>query len=193
MPRRLLNGDGAIVSCGGDEGLLLDRDDVVFLREACEAKRSPDVWQCLARLKKGKSSTDGVTAEMLLALPEEQIVCLARNIQNMFSSLNLPGDMVSGHGVSHSQKATSERSQRVSSHQLPDTFRKLQKKPSSPLPKNTPSQPFLPKKTPSSKSTPSTSSKKKHTHHPTQKTPPPSTPRKNTPLAVISWKSRHKL
>ena len=46
------------------------------------------VWQCLARLKKGKSSPDGVTAEMLLALPEEQIVCLARNIQNMFSSLN---------------------------------------------------------------------------------------------------------
>ena len=42
---------------------------------------SRDVWQCLAMLKKGKSSPDGVTAEMLLALPEEQIVCLARNIQ----------------------------------------------------------------------------------------------------------------
>ena len=29
-----------------------------------------------------------LTAEMLLALLEEQIVCLERNIQNMFSSLN---------------------------------------------------------------------------------------------------------
>ena len=56
---------------------------------AQEIEVSPrEVWQCLARLKKGKSSPDGVTAEMLLALPEEQIVCLARNIQNMFSSLN---------------------------------------------------------------------------------------------------------
>ena len=43
MLRRLLNEDGAIVivCCGGDEGLLLDRDEWVFLREACEAKRSP--------------------------------------------------------------------------------------------------------------------------------------------------------
>ena len=56
---------------------------------AQEIEVSPrDIWQCLARLKKGKSIPDGVTAEMLLALPEEQIVCLARNIQNMFSSLN---------------------------------------------------------------------------------------------------------
>ena len=55
---------------------------------AQEIEVSPrDVWQCLARLKKGKSSPDGVTAEMLLALPEEQILCLARNIQVMFSSL----------------------------------------------------------------------------------------------------------
>ena len=38
--------------------------------------------------KKGKSSPDGVTAEMLLALPEEQILCLARNMQDLFSSLN---------------------------------------------------------------------------------------------------------
>ena len=75
---------------------------------AQEIEVSPrDIWQCLARLKKGKSSPDGVTTEMLLALPEEQIVCLARNIQNMFS-------------VSHSKKTTSERPQRVPSHQLPD-------------------------------------------------------------------------
>ena len=32
----------------------------------------------------------------------------------------LSGDMVSGHGVSHSQKTTSEGSQRVSSQELPD-------------------------------------------------------------------------
>ena len=56
---------------------------------AQEIEVSPrDIWQCLARLKKGKSNPDGVTAEMLLALLEEQSVCLARNIQNMFSSLN---------------------------------------------------------------------------------------------------------
>ena len=56
---------------------------------AQEIEVSPrDVWQCLARLKKGKSSPDGVTAEVLLALPEEQILCLARNIQSMFSSFN---------------------------------------------------------------------------------------------------------
>ena len=56
---------------------------------AQEIEISPrDVWQCLARLKKGKSSPDGVMAEMLPALPEEQILCLARNIQAMFSSLN---------------------------------------------------------------------------------------------------------
>ena len=56
---------------------------------AREIEVSPrDVWQCLARMKKGKSSPDGVTAETLLALPEEQMVCLARNIQNMFSLLN---------------------------------------------------------------------------------------------------------
>ena len=54
-----------------------------------EIEVSPrDVWQCLARLKKGKSSPGGVTAEMLLALQEEHIVRLARNIQYMFSSLN---------------------------------------------------------------------------------------------------------
>ena len=38
--------------------------------------------------KKGKSSPDGVTAEMLLALPEEQISRLARHMQDVFSSLN---------------------------------------------------------------------------------------------------------
>ena len=32
----------------------------------------------------------------------------------------LPGDMVSGHGVSDAQKTTSVKPQRVSSHQLPD-------------------------------------------------------------------------
>ena len=47
-----------------------------------------DAWKCLYRLKKGKSSPDGVTAEMLLAFLEEQILCLATNIQDMFSSLN---------------------------------------------------------------------------------------------------------
>ena len=65
---------------------------------------SSDVWKCLCRLKKGKSSPDGVTAEMLLALPVEQILCLARNMQAMLSSLNFQGDLVSGRGVSHSQK-----------------------------------------------------------------------------------------
>ena len=45
-------------------------------------------WKCLGGLKKGKSSPDGVTAEMLLALPEEQIVRLAKNMQDMLSSLN---------------------------------------------------------------------------------------------------------
>ena len=29
-----------------------------------------------------------MTAEVLLALPEEQILCLARNMQDVFSSLN---------------------------------------------------------------------------------------------------------
>ena len=72
-----------------------------------------DVWKYLCRLKKGKSSLDGVTAEMLLALLEEQILRLARNIQDMFH-------MVSGQGVSHSLKTTCERPQRVPSHQLLD-------------------------------------------------------------------------
>ena len=57
---------------------------------------SSDVWKCLCRLKKGKSSPDGVTAEMLLALPVEQILCLARNMQAMLSSLNFQGDLVFG-------------------------------------------------------------------------------------------------
>ena len=119
---------------------------VVFLREACEAKRSPvqrkrgnhfhwlrvfrqeppssatrsfyaDIFEITVpaerelqlkaknerilerrrpldngsqeiEVSQRKASPDGVTAEMLLALLEEQIVCLARNIQNMFSSLN---------------------------------------------------------------------------------------------------------
>ena len=53
---------------------------------AQEIEVSPrDVWQCLARLKKGKSSPDGVTAEMLLALPEEQIVCVLRETYNLCS------------------------------------------------------------------------------------------------------------
>ena len=50
MLRRLLNEAGAIVSCGGDEGLLLDRDEWFFLREACEAKRfssATKAWQPL--------------------------------------------------------------------------------------------------------------------------------------------------
>ena len=51
---------------------------------------SSDVWKCLCRLKKGKSSPDGVTAEMLLALPEEQILCLARNIQDCVVLAQLP-------------------------------------------------------------------------------------------------------
>ena len=54
------------------------------LRAIC----SSDVWKCLCRLKKAKSSPDGVTAEMLLALLEKQNLCLASNIQDMFSSLN---------------------------------------------------------------------------------------------------------
>ena len=42
MLRRLWSGDVAIVCCGGDEGLsFLPQRQVVFLREACEAKRSP--------------------------------------------------------------------------------------------------------------------------------------------------------
>ena len=79
---------------------------------AQEIEVSPrDVWQCLARLKKGKSSLDGVTAEMLLALPEEQIVCLARNIQNMFSSLNFQETWFRVMASLISKKTTSERSQ----------------------------------------------------------------------------------
>ena len=88
---------------------------------AQEIEVSPrGVWQCLARLKKGKSSPDGVTAEMLLALPEEQIVFLARNIQNVFSSLNFQETWFRVMASLTPKKTTSERSQRVSSHQLPD-------------------------------------------------------------------------
>ena len=88
---------------------------------AQEIEVSPrDVWQCLARLKKGKSSPDGVTAEMLLALPEEQILCLARNIQVMFSSLNFQETWFRVMASLIPKKNTSERPQRVSSHQLPD-------------------------------------------------------------------------
>ena len=62
---------------------------------ASVGQRGPGDWslptRCLAVFgqveKKGMSSPDGVTAEMLLALLEEQILCLARNIQVIFSSL----------------------------------------------------------------------------------------------------------
>ena len=35
-----------------------------------------EVWQCLVMLKKGKSSPDGATAEMVLALPESKFCAL---------------------------------------------------------------------------------------------------------------------
>ena len=70
--------------------------------------------------KKGKSSPEGVTAEMLLALPEEQISRLARHMQDVFSSLNFQETWFRVMASLIPKKNTSERSQRVPSHQLLD-------------------------------------------------------------------------
>ena len=93
---------------------------------------SSDVWQCLASLKKGKPSLDGVTAEMLLALPEEQILCLARNVQCMLSSLNFQ-ETWSGVMASPSHQLSDHISQtpgihlvaETASHLLEDPHRQL--------------------------------------------------------------------